>query len=159
MMKTNRRVAAFGLLMTPFLAVHAQAHDDTEHIVALMKSMFDTPDNPLAVAPVVVRVDNAIAGWSQGDKGGRALLWRKDGAWQIRLCSGAGLKDPKMLEGAGISTEDAKAMTDQLIAEEAKLDQAVVAKYNLFEGIVEMSGEAGQGGHGAHKHSTETQSQ
>jgi hypothetical protein len=56
-------------------------HKDT------MKGMFDTPENPLSVEPVVVLGDNAIAGWVQGERGGRALLWRVDGQWEIRLCS------------------------------------------------------------------------
>jgi periplasmic copper chaperone A len=159
-MKTiNRRTwltlaAAAVLVPKPVLA-----HEDKHQIVVLMKSIFDTPDNPLAVAPVVVRGDNAIAGWAQGDKGGRALLWRKDGKWDIRLCSGASLKDAKMLEGAGFSTEDAKSMIDELVAEEAKMDQKVVAMFDLFEGTVDMSGQKGHGTHKAHKHGAETQSQ
>jgi hypothetical protein len=134
----------------------ALAHDDREHIIEVMKGLFDNPENPLTVAPVVVRSDNAIAGWAQGGRGGRALLWRKDGSWQIRLCSGAPLKDAKMLEGAGIAAGDAKALVEELLAEEAKLDSKLVVLFDLFEGTVDMSG---QQGHGAHKHGTETQSQ
>lgn len=161
MMKLNRR-GLFGLSILPFLSVVATAHDDKEQITNLMKSIFDKPEDPLAVAPVVVRGDDAIAGWSQGDKGGRALLWRKVGGWQIRLCSGASLKDAKMLEGAGFSPENAKAMTDELLAEEAKLDPVLVSRFDLFEGTVDMSGHGAEGGHsahknGTHKHGTETQ--
>ena len=36
--------------------------------------MFNQPNNPLKINPIVVENDYAIAGWSQGDKGGRALL-------------------------------------------------------------------------------------
>ncbi|MEQ1523278.1 MAG: copper uptake system-associated protein, partial [Aestuariivirga sp.] len=156
-MKTiNRRTWLALSAATVLFSKPVSAHDDKEHIIGLMKSIFDTPENPLAVTPVVVRGDNAIASWAQGGKGGRALLWRKDDKWDIRLCSGAPLKDAKMLEGAGISAEDAKSMTAELIAEEAKLDPQVAAQFDLFEGTVDMSG---QTGHGAHKHGAETQSQ
>jgi periplasmic copper chaperone A len=158
-MMTVTRRNLFVLSLLPFMSSAAFAHDDKEQIAHLMKSIFDKPDNPLAVAPVVVRGDDAIAGWSQGGKGGRALLWRKEGAWQIRLCSGASLKDAKMLERAGFSTEDAKSMVDELVAEEAKMDQKVVAMFDLFEGTVDMSGQKAHGTHKAHKHGAETQSQ
>jgi hypothetical protein len=153
-MRLTRRTV-FGLALLPVLPLVAYAHnhEDKDQIIHLMKSIFDKPDNPLAVAPVVVRGDDAIAGWSQGGRGGRALLWRKDGAWQIRLCSGASLKDPKMLEGAGFTPENAKAMTEELLAEEAKLGPSIVAQFDLFEGTVDMSG------HGAHNHGTETHTQ
>jgi hypothetical protein len=156
MTRNTRRAVLFALALSPLLPLPATAHDDAEHIIHLMKGIFDTPDNPLAVAPVVVKGDNAVAGWSQGDKGGRALLWRKDGEWEIRLCSGAGLKDAKMLEGAGISAADAEAITTELLAAEAKMDQAIVARFDQFEGTVDMSGQAG---HGTHKHGSETKSQ
>ena len=159
MLILTRRAALLGIALTASFSTMAHAHSDEEHIIGLMKSMFDKPDNPLSVTPVVVRGDNAIASWSQGNMGGRALLWKKDGEWQIRLCSGAGLKDAKMLEGAGISAEDAKSMAEELLAGEAKLDQALVAKYDSFQGIVDMSGDAQAGGHAGHKHGSSTQSQ
>ena len=137
------------------LQAPALAHDDKEHIVHLMKSMFDTPENPLSVDPIIVLGDNAIAGWVQGDKGGRALLWRVNGEWQIRLCSGDALKDPAMLVEAKISADDAKSLVEQLLAAESKLDPAVVAKFSTFEGTVMMDGTAG---HSGHKHGA-TQSQ
>ena len=40
------------------------------------------------VDPVVVEGDHAIAGWVQGDMGGRAHLRRKGHDWQLVLCSG-----------------------------------------------------------------------
>jgi hypothetical protein len=117
----------------------------------LMKGMFDTPENPLSVDPVIILGDNAIAGWVQGEKGGRALLWRVDGQWQIRLCSGDALKDPKLLETAGIPSADAEALIAQLTAAESMLDPGVIAKFSSFEGTMMI--EPGTGHHG-HTHST-----
>jgi hypothetical protein len=51
---------------------------------------------------------------------------------------------------------------DNPLAEEAKLDPALVAQFDLFEGTVDMSGHTApesHGAQGAHKHGTETQTQ
>ena len=156
MLSCSRRAVVIGLATCVAFPAPALAHDDREHIIALMKGIFDKPDNPLSVIPVVVSGDNAIASWSQGEMGGRALLWRKDGEWQIRLCSGAGLKDAKMLEGAGISADEASALASQLNTEESKLDPILVAKYDSFQGIVDMSKGDQGAGHSGHNHGTST---
>nr|WP_245278027.1 copper uptake system-associated protein [Rhizobium leguminosarum] len=36
--------------------------------------MFERPDKPLDIAPVVIQADWAIVGWRQDGRGGRALL-------------------------------------------------------------------------------------
>ena len=151
---TRRNVLATGLMLG-LLPRAAFAHDDKHAITHLMKGMFDTPDNPLSVDPVVVLGDNAIAGWVQGDKGGRALLWRVDGQWQIRLCSGDGLKDPKLLENANISAADAKTLVAELTAAEAALDPEILAKFASFEGTMVIEPGAGHQGH-QHSHGTTT---
>ena len=155
MIIVSRRNLIAIMAVTTLVPGAAFAHDDKAHIAHLMKAMFDTPENPLSVDPVVVLGDNAIAGWVQGEKGGRALLWRVNGEWQIRLCSGDGLKNPAMLVEAKISAEDAKSLVEQLLAAEAKIDPSVVAKFSTFEGTVVIDGTAG---HSGHQHGT-TQTQ
>jgi hypothetical protein len=58
---------------------------------------FDKPEAPLIVEPIVVQGDLAVAGWAQGEMGGRALLRRKGTAWQLALCSGDALKQAAAL--------------------------------------------------------------
>jgi periplasmic copper chaperone A len=151
-MKTisRRNVLALGIMLG-IMPDYAMAHDDKHAIIHLMKSMFDTPEAPLAVDPVVIAGDNAIAGWVQGDKGGRALLWRTGGEWQIRLCSGDGLKDPQLLENANIPAADARLLVTELTAAEAALDPSVLARFASFEGTVMIEPGAG---HQAHQHGT-----
>lgn len=153
MMNITRRAVLAASLVLGLLPNVALAHDDQHEIIHLMKGMFDTPENPLSVEPVVVVGDNAIAGWVQGERGGRALLWRVDGQWKIRLCSGDSLKDPKLLESANISAADAATLAAQLAAEESKLDPAVLAKFTSFEGTMMIDPEAG---HQGHKHGSST---
>ncbi len=153
MMNITRRAVLAGLLVLGLIPNVALAHDDQHKIIHLMKGMFDTPENPLSVEPVVVVGDNAIAGWVQGESGGRALLWRVNGQWKIRLCSGDGLKDPKLIESANIPATDAATLASQLAAAESKLDPAVLAKFSSFEGTMMIDPEAG---HQGHKHGAST---
>ncbi len=51
----SRRVLLAGAALVIHLPVRAFAHDDKDHITHLLKAMFDTPENPLSVDPVVVR--------------------------------------------------------------------------------------------------------
>ena len=51
-----------------------QPADPLQAIPLVMKALFETPENPLAVEPVIVDGHWAVAGWAQGEKGGRALL-------------------------------------------------------------------------------------
>ncbi|MFM8702097.1 MAG: copper uptake system-associated protein [Hyphomicrobiales bacterium] len=153
MMNITRRTVLAASLVLGLRPNVALAHDDQHEIIHLMKGMFDTPENPLSVEPVIVVGDSAIAGWVQGERGGRALLWRVHGRWKIRLCSCDGLKDPKLLESANISAADAATLASQLAAAEAKLDPAVLAKFSSFEGTMMIDPEAG---HQGHKHGSAT---
>jgi copper(I)-binding protein len=107
---------------------------DAEMIVATMKALFDKPDQPLTVDPVVVSGDHAIASWAQGDAAGRALLERRDGQWQIVLCGGPDLRSPAFLALHGVTgAEDLSAMFN--LAED-KLGTEAVSRYSSFEGIM-----------------------
>jgi len=124
-----------------------------EAIPATLKTMFERPDKPLTILPVVVRNDWAIAGWQQDGRGGRALLKKGHHGWSIVLCSGDGIREATALEKAGLSTEDAGALAADLAEAEAGLDPKVLATFASFEGTVMMAGEAGgvgQGGHEGH---------
>jgi copper(I)-binding protein len=111
---------------------------DAEMIVATMKALFDKPDQPLTVDPVVVSGDSAIASWAQGDAAGRALLARRDGQWQIVLCGGPDLRSPEFLTMHGVAgAEDLSRMFN--LAED-KLGSAAVRRYSSFQGIMMVSG-------------------
>lgn len=152
----------FSLSMSLSAIDKAWAHEAAHHIIHVMKAQFDTPENPLSVDPVSIEGDYAVAGWSQGGKGGRALLKLVDGQWTIHLCSGAGLKQAHMLHEAGMDMAAAEKLAALVAASEAKLDPALLAQFDGFEGTV-MIGAAGHTGHGAHKNhgtqGTETQTQ
>jgi hypothetical protein len=82
-------VAALAVLTASVATGLAEpAGADATAISQLLHGTFDRPNESLSVGPVVVSGDHAIADWSQGDMGGRALLRRKQGGWVVTLCAG-----------------------------------------------------------------------
>ncbi|WP_084640217.1 copper uptake system-associated protein [Kaistia adipata] len=131
-------------------ADHAQAGagGDEAAIEHVLKSIWDSQQAPLGIAPVLIAGDHALAGWEQGERGGRALLRRQGKAWSVVLCGGDELKSADSLIKAGVPAKDAAALTVDLAVAEAKLDPKVVAKFSLFEGVVRMDEEGNHSGHG-----------
>ena len=110
---------------------------DDAAIIATLKAQFDTRENPLTVAPVAVEGDHALASWAQGDKGGRALLERRDGVWTIVLCGGADLRMPAFLTEHGVT--GAEALSQMFNAAEDAQGADKVGLYSSFEGVVMIS--------------------
>lgn len=118
---------------------------------------FDKPDARLVVEPVVVSGDHAIAGWSQGDMGGRALLRKKGHVWGVVLCAGDDLKKTDVLTKVGLPAAAAKALSASLAAAEAKLPPDRLALFSKFDGLVMVGGNDHHGrtppaGHHPHGH-------
>jgi len=126
-------LAAFALSSGSAMADPASAE-----ISAMLHSMFDKPGSGLNVNPVVAAGDHAIAGWTQGDMGGRALLRRQQNKWAIVLCAGDEMKNSASMIKAGVSAADALLLEQDLERAEANLDPAQRAMFSRFEGIMMM---------------------
>jgi len=111
---------------------HSEA--DVEGVRHAMMSTWDRPDARLTVSPVVISGQFALAGWVQGDRGGRALLRGGNGKWRVTACAGDGLKDSKLLEQAGVPASAARELVRSISAAEAKLPAQHVEKLALFDG-------------------------
>lgn len=133
-----------GLLLI-YLTAFAWA-DDQSDIVSSMKAVWDKPDAPLTVKPVIVADGFAIAGWLQGDKGGRALLKKNPHGWQTQLC--AGEVSATLLQQAGVPAAVAKQLLDQQITAEKGLSSADVSLLSSFVGVVRMDAAHGHQPHG-----------
>lgn len=129
-------------------AIHAAAEPslkDVQSIRALMSATWDKPDAKLAIAPIVVHGDHAVASWTQGKRGGRALLRKIEGAWVVVLCSGDPLTHAAVLAEAGVPSAAAASIARELSQEEGRLPSEQVALFSTFEGVVAMDQH-----HGAH---------
>lgn len=125
---------------------------DEAAVRAVLMAQFDKPEARLQVQPVVVVGQTAIASWAQQERGGRALLFRKQGQWQIAACGGDGFKDPQALQDAGVSAQDARALVQALHNEEARLPAGQRAKFSTFQGVLPMDATGAHPPHDAHPH-------
>lgn len=122
----------------------AMTGDDVVDIEALLKAQFDTPDNPLTVAPITVQGSVAIAGWAQGGNGGRAFMRKDEQGWFVEMCAGAGLMLPETLQGLGLSAAEAETLLANAKAAEHHLGAETIALFDSFDGTL-MIGRQGHG--------------
>lgn len=153
-MRFSTRAAMRALAIAAVLATaqpFAAYAEDTDTVRHVLMQMFDKPEQRLAVDPVIVEGDIAVAGWAQGEMAGRALLRRKGADWLLILCSGDALKEAKSLQQFGLTAEQAKAMAAAVVTAEARLDPSVVEKFSRFDGVMMMQADGSHppaGGHG-----------
>ena len=124
--------------------------EEADHVRHAMLDMFDKPEARLLVEPVVVRGEHAIAGWTQAEMGGRALLRRHHDTWQITLCAGDALREASTLIEAGIGPDEAKALAAGLAEAERRIDPARLRQLARFEGILTIDPAAGHPPSGHH---------
>jgi hypothetical protein len=130
----------------------AQQPADAPTIVQLLKKQFDKPKSPLTVMPVTVEGDWAMAGWLQDERGGRALLNKRQGQWVIVVCGGDGLLQAGALSQTGMKTDAAQKLTMKAQSAERLLPADTLKKFASFEGMLRVDGGAhdAHGAHGTH---------
>lgn len=139
-------VSALLLATLAFPANGSEA--DANAIRHVMIATCDKPESRLVVDPVVIAGEHAIAGWSQGETGGRALLRRKGAAWDVILCAGDDLKRVDVLHKVGVAPAAAEALARDWAAAEMSVAPARLSLFSKFEGLVMVS--PGGGEHGRH---------
>ena len=122
------------------MGVAEPAGADATAISQLLHGTFDKPNESLSVGPVVVAGDHAIADWTQGEVGGRALLRRKQGGWVVTLCAGDAMKSSEALKTAGVPQPEAIQLARDLAVAESRLAPEQIAMFSRFEGLVTMDG-------------------
>ena len=113
-------------------ALSAEALTDEAQIQAVIGKTYDKPNNKVNTTPISIADDFAVADWTQGKRGGRALMKRINGNWEILACGNDGLKDTKSLVKAGMSEKTASAIVKKLSDLEKLEDPKRLAKFNLF---------------------------
>jgi hypothetical protein len=113
-------------------ALSAESLTDEAQIQAVIGKTYDKPNNKVNTTPISIADDFAVADWTQGKRGGRALMKRIDGNWEILACGNDGLKDTKSLVKAGMSERTASTIVKKLADLEKLEDPRRLAKFNLF---------------------------
>ncbi len=145
------RMTATLVALVASVAVGLAEGGDAASIGQLLRGIFDKPGEALTVGPVAVSGDHAIADWTQGDMGGRALLMRRQGTWSVTLCAGDAIKSSEALRTAGVPQPDAVHLAQALASAESTIAPERVAMFSRFEGMVTVDGTSGHGtsSHGA----------
>jgi hypothetical protein len=133
------RLLTIGAIALVLIGRAAASPEDEVAIKRLLHTAFDRPEARLVIEPVVVVGDHALAGWSQAEMGGRALLRRRGGTWSLILCSGDGIKSADALRHAGVPGGDAASLAAKLSDAEARLPKERIALFATFEGTVMMN--------------------
>jgi hypothetical protein len=125
----------------PTARVAASEEQAIEKIQKAMKHLFDKPQSSLTVNPVAIEGDHAVAGWTQEQRGGRALLHLENQEWRITLCGGDGLVQADTLAQSGLSQAAAKRLAQKIRVAEARLSAAQRQQLSTFDGIVTVGAE------------------
>lgn len=138
------RSVVMALVLTVAAAVGASpAASEADAVRAVLMAAFDKPGQRLSVDPVATAGDYAVADWSQGATGGRALLRRGASGWIIVLCSGDGIRSADGLAQAGIPRPAAEELAAALAEAERHIPAERLALFAIFEGMVRMEEGAG----------------
>ncbi len=135
------RFAARAALIAALVAICSPVGvraDDANDIRSLIGVTWDKPEAKVDTRPVVVANDHAVAGWTQAERGGRALLRRVHGKWYVMLCGGDALKEAGRLHEAGVPMDTAKELAFMLDAAEAQISTERRKAFSTFNGIVEI---------------------
>ena len=103
-----------------------------EDVAKAISKVYDKPDQKVVTNPVAVVDKFAIADWTQGNRGGRALMKNINGQWAISACGADGLKDLKNLKDAGIPPNVAESLLTRLTQLEKPLDPQRLKMFSLF---------------------------
>ncbi len=123
------------------------AEVELAQIHQLMAKTWHSEQQPLRLGPSVLQADLAIADWWWQGKGGRAVLKKIAGQWKIVLCGGAGVKQPALFTGLGLTAAEADLLVLRLLQAEAQLSAAELQLLDSFGATVRLDGQ-----HAAHPH-------
>ncbi len=120
---------------------------DRAAVQAVLHGLYDRPGAALETGPVAVEGDIAVAGWTQGEMGGRALLGREKEGWRLILCSGDPLRSKDGLMAVGIPAGAAEALAREIQVAEVDIAPERLTRMASFQGVIRMAPQAG-GHHG-----------
>ncbi len=144
-MKTGMFAVLLSVLLLSACDPGAEPADATakRQIEAGMKATWNRPGTPLQVGPTVIAQDYALADWTQGGTGGRALLQRRGQSWEPILCAGDGIQDATGLMAVGVPDATARLLADQLAAAEKHVSAERLRLMASFHGVVRMPATGG----------------
>lgn len=130
---------AYSIMQMLMLSHTVLADQDAELIDHVIRQQWQKPQEQLDISPVVVEGNYAIAGWRQGERGGRALLRRDTHGWAVLMCGGDDLTKSYLLQQTGMQATAADLLTQKLIAAEQLMSPQARKQFSIFEGMVPVN--------------------
>jgi hypothetical protein len=122
-----------------FLVACGSASSESEAAIAqVLKQRLETPGAELIVDPIAADGAFAVAGWTHGEKGGRALLQKGSKGWLLVLCGGESLRSMQGLTRLGVPQHQAMEIIKELAREEKRVSAERLARMASFTGEVRM---------------------
>lgn len=112
---------------------------EAEAVRATMKGIWEKPGAPLTIDPVSVVENYALADWEQGGTGGRALLRKKGGRWEVLLCAGDEIRHAQALRSVGVPEGLAERLAAALAQAEQGIPRSRLERLASFKGLVRVS--------------------
>lgn len=131
----------YSIILLLLLSHVVLADEDVHLIDHVIRQQWQKPGVKLDIEPIVVEGNYAIAGWLQGERGGRALLRRVTHGWEVFMCGGDDLTKPYVLQQSGIETTAATLLAQKLIAAEQVMSPHARKQFSIFEGVVPVNSE------------------
>lgn len=127
-------------------ALHCPAFADTgadqQAIAQLLQHTWGHADGALVLGPITIEAEHAVAGWTQGERGGRALLAHNAQGWRVVLCAGDALLDAATLRDAGVAAAQVKPLLAAVGEAEQAIAPARVQQFARFQGLMAPDGHA-----------------
>jgi len=138
-MNRNARVGSAIIAAALLASACGSASNESEKAIAsVLHVRLAKPGAELIVDPIAAGGAFAVAGWTQGDQGGRALLQRGGNGWLLVLCGGESLRSMQGLVRLGVPQHQAVAIAKELAREEKNVSAERLARMAQFAGEVRM---------------------
>lgn len=106
-------------------------------LTQVLRASFEQPDRPMQLDPVLAAGRWGLVGWRQDGRGGRALLRRDPAGWTLVACAGRALRDPAVLQAAGMDAAEARALARRMTTAERQLSPRLSAELDRFPTLVQ----------------------
>lgn len=112
----------------------ASVSEEKAAIVQTLQSKYGSKDS-IAVDPIVLRNEFAVADVVQGDIGGRAVMQKRKGQWQVLVLTGQDARDAAYLAKIGVPEVEARALVNMLVTSERQVPEERLVKLDRFAAV------------------------
>lgn len=143
---------SLALLLGASLPARAESSPQAA-LAQVLRASFEQPGRPMQLDPVLPAGRWGLVGWRQDGRGGRALLRRDPAGWTLVACAGRALRDPAVLQAAGMDAAEARALARRMTTAERSLSPRLSAELDRFPTLVQgaaLAAHHGGGTAGAH---------